>query len=354
MVYQTNSRQDTLIKNHAKFVDESTQRVTASLKMLGSNIEHSAKNNYRPYLMLYGEVAAVAFPNGKYQQFFPSTHVHVRYEFSDEELAQLSAKGLFYDGFRCPEIISDNPNVEIPMEATARRYSFMGNLYVTLDLAAADIYETDTRKCGYIFADYFEEQIPAKLDTKLTGEEKDAIPVFEDDDAFAEQFASELEAVSEKELSDNKPDMGFTGERIIGDTMEDKINRLYDRSSIVKRQHKIAEDANKETDVKPAQAEDDDNFDDFLQAQEELMEDFAEFEEPPASRDGNTGYDPDDYDFGDAFDKSFDEIFGDEEEPEPEEKPDDEPKDDKPDKKPEQLDNVVMNDEGKKASELTI
>ena len=116
MVYQTNSRQDTLIKRKGEFIDESEQTVMSSIKMFGANIEHSARNNYRPYLMLYGEISAVAFPNGRYQQFFPQTQVHVRYEFSDDELAQLATKGLFYDGFKCPEIIADNPISSTPVK----------------------------------------------------------------------------------------------------------------------------------------------------------------------------------------------------------------------------------------------
>jgi len=191
MVYQTNSRQDTLIKSKGKFVDESEQTVISSIKMFGANIEHSARNNYRPYLMMYGEISAVAFPNGRYQAFYPPTQVHVRYEFSDDELGQLSTKGLFYDGFKCPDIISENPNIEIPMVATARRYELMGNLYVSLDLASKGIYQTNTKASEYIFANYFEEQIPSQLDTKPVKKEEDVIPTFDDD--FAAQFAAEFE-----------------------------------------------------------------------------------------------------------------------------------------------------------------
>ena len=190
MVYQKDSRQDTLIKTKGKFIDESEQTVIASIKMMGANIEHSARNNYRPYLMLYGEISAVAFPNGRYQTFYPPTQTHVRYEFSDDELSQLATKGLFYDGFKCPEIISDNPNIEIPMKAIARRYLLMDNLYVTLDLASADIYKTDTKECGYVFADYFETQIPSKLETEAIEQEEDVIPTFDED--FAAQFAAEF------------------------------------------------------------------------------------------------------------------------------------------------------------------
>lgn len=197
MVYQTNSREDTLIKRKGEFIDESEQSVIASIKMLGANIEHSARNNYRPYLMMYGEVSAVAFPNGRYQSFNPPTQVHVRYEFSDEEIGQLATKGLFYDGFKVPEIIADNPNIEIPMTATARRYVLMDNLYVTLDLASADIYTTNTQECGYIFADYFEEQIPHKLETAPIEQEEDVIPATSFDDDFAAQFSAEFEKAKE-------------------------------------------------------------------------------------------------------------------------------------------------------------
>lgn len=241
MVYQKNSRQDTLIKKKGKFIDESEQTVIASIKMMGANIEHSARNNFRPYLMLYGEISAVAFPNGRYQTFYPPTQTHVRYEFSDEELGQLATKGLFYDGFKCPEIISDNPNIEIPMTAIARRYLLMDNLYVTLDLASADIYKTDTKQCGYVFADYFETQIPSKLETQQLEQEEDVIPTFDDD--FAAQFAAEFQDVGFDASLDKSSD-DFAKEAAQAEHQQSLISaeaqRLLQNSPTAQRQKDMA------------------------------------------------------------------------------------------------------------------
>lgn len=294
MVYQKDSRQDTLIKTKGKFIDETEQTVIASIKMMGANIEHSARNNYRPYLMLYGEISAVAFPNGRYQTFYPPTQTHVRYEFSDDELSQLVSKGLFYDGFKCPEIISDNPNIEIPMTALARRYLLMDNLYVTLDLASADIYKTDTQQCGYIFADYFETQIPSKLDTKALEPEEDVIPTFDDD--FASQFADEFKEAGYGKSMDNAGD-DFAKEAALATHQQSLITaeaqRLLKESPTAKRQRDIAEKArekskqntvqlSKDTNTPDLQRnaepefndilEDDDEFAAFRRAQKEFMQ----------------------------------------------------------------------------------
>jgi hypothetical protein len=246
MVYQKDSRQDTLIKTKGKFIDESEQTVIASIKMMGANIEHSARNNYRPYLMLYGEISAIAFPNGRYQTFYPPTQTHVRYEFSDDEISQLATKGLFYDGFQCPEIISDNPNIEIPMTAIARRYLLMDNLYVTLDLASADIHKTDTNDCGYVFADYFETQIPSKLETETIEPEEDAIPTFDDD--FAAQFAAEFKDAGFDESMD-KTSEDFAKEAVQAEHQQSLISaeaqKLLENSPTAKRQRDIAKQKNK-------------------------------------------------------------------------------------------------------------
>lgn len=253
MVYQKNSRQDTLIKKKGKFIDESEQTVIASIKMMGANIEHSARNNFRPYLMLYGEISAVAFPNGRYQTFYPPTQTHVRYEFSDEELGQLATKGLFYDGFKCPEIISDNPNIEIPMTAIARRYLLMDNLYVTLDLASADIYKTDTKQCGYVFADYFETQIPSKLETQQIEPEEDVIPTFDDD--FAAQFAAEFQDVGFDASLDKSSD-DFAKEAAQAEHQQSLISaeaqRLLQNSPTAQRQKDMATQKDRTFGKKPA------------------------------------------------------------------------------------------------------
>ena len=280
MVYQINSRQDTLIKTKGEFIDESEQSVVSSIKMLGANIEHSARNNYRPYLMLYGEITAVAFPNGRFQPFAPSTQVHVRYEFPDDELAQLSNKGLFYDGFKCPEIISDNPNIEIPMKAVAKRYALMDNIYVTLDLASADIYTTNTQECGYVFADYFESQIPSKLDTKAIEPEEDVIPTFDED--FAAQFASEFaDEKSDEDTLVNDEEMAK--EAVQAEHQQSLITaeaqKLLEKSPTAKRERDKAKVLGEKqnnipnldtSDDLPESIAEDDEFADFRKAQQEF------------------------------------------------------------------------------------
>ena len=279
MVYQTNSRQDTLIKRKGKFIDESEQSVIASIKMLGANIEHAAKNNHRPYMMMYGEVSAVAFPNGTYQEFVPKTQVHIRYEFSDSELASLSEKGLFYDGFKIPDIISENNNIEIPMTATARRYTMMDNLYVTLDLASADIYKTNTHDCGYVFADYFESQIPEKLHTDIVDEKTDEIPSFDED--FAKQFEDAFKnAESEFEEADEAFAKQSVQEKHKQSLITAEAQKLLENSPTAKRERekaaaigrKIAErkalEPETNEDILPIE---DDDFAKFRKAQDEYQ-----------------------------------------------------------------------------------
>lgn len=347
MVYQKNSRQDTLIKKNGKFIDESEQTVIASIKMMGANIEHSARNNYRPYLMLYGEISAVAFPNGRYQTFYPPTQTHVRYEFSDDELGQLATKGLFYDGFKCPDIISDNPNIEIPMTAIARRYLLMDNLYVTLDLASADIYKTDTKQCGYVFADYFETQIPAKLETQQVEQEEDVIPTFDDD--FAAQFAAEFQDVGFDDSLDKASD-DFAKEAAQAEHQQSLISaeaqRLLQNSPTAQRQKEMAAKKDRTFGKKPAPAlskgadtfqstmqpdtephfaellDEDDEFAAFRRAQAEFskpkpilppsdaQEKPVDVAKPDASVNTAEKEAEDDYDFGDAFGGKLDDFFG--------------------------------------------
>lgn len=242
MAYQTNSRQDTLIKTRGEFVDESEQTIIGSLRTFGANIEFAARNNHRPYLMLYGEVAAVAFPNGKFQPLYPPAQIHVRYEYSDDEISELAAKGLYYDGFKVPEIISDNPNIEIPMTVTARRYVLMNNVYTTLDLAANGIYTTDNKQCGYRFSDYFEPQIPSQLETEPIEEKEDAIPIF--DDNFAEQFAAELKN-AELDDSFDKESEEFAKEiaqaKARQESVTAELHKVIEKSPVAQREKAKAE-----------------------------------------------------------------------------------------------------------------
>lgn len=270
MVYQKDSRQDTLIKAKGQFLDESEQTVIASIKTMGANIEHSAKNNHRPYLMLYGEISAVAFPNGNYQTFYPPTQTHIRYEFSDSELSQLASKGLFYDGFKCPDIITSNDNIEIPMTATARRYLIMDNIYVTLDLASADIYKTDTKTCGYVLADYFDTQIPTELNTEVT-QPQDVIPTFDDD--FAAQFNAEMQEMKDAGLDEPTEQSELNAANSEKTVASINAEKLLQASPTARQQKAMAE---REREVSKAKEHTDD-----LQRVIEDDNEFAAFRQSP-------------------------------------------------------------------------
>lgn len=297
MVYLNNSRQDTLIKQKGEFIDESEQTIIASVHMMGATIEHAARNHYRPYMVMYGEISAVAFPNGRYQKLVPErTQMHIRYEFSDDEIAQLAQKGLFYDGFKCPDIIAENPNIEIPLTVNAKRYLLMNNLYVTLEMDSSKIHKTDTKDCGYIFADYFDAQVPVKLDTEEISAPQDAIPTQFDED-FAAQFAAEFKGFDEaNKEADEEMAKGLLQAEHQQSLISEAAQRLLDKSPTAARQRNMAKEANehkieedktaskeqvaKEQPAKPVESkkpslsggilEDDDEFNIFRRAQEEL------------------------------------------------------------------------------------
>lgn len=118
---------------------------------------------HRPYLHFIGECRRLTgdLSNGvkelefKEQKGIP---VDMFYEFSNQEIAEMALKGLFNQGFECPDIFIDNM-IEVPVRttlcvvATSQPEDVPIIFADIVDRKGVDITEAT---CGYRFGDYFE------------------------------------------------------------------------------------------------------------------------------------------------------------------------------------------------------
>lgn len=126
---------------------------------------HDYRYPNRPYMCITGECRAIrcdelpfnvneiTFAEGK------GIHTEFYYEFSDEELSSMAAKGLFNRGFKCPEIFYNNV-FELPVICDFKIVSPSkeGDVPIVFaDISKRFDIEINTENCGYTLGDEFEQ-----------------------------------------------------------------------------------------------------------------------------------------------------------------------------------------------------
>lgn len=164
----------------------------------------------RPYLNLRGNCVGVNadFPYDVTKVTLDKKSTvpfSINYELSDEQIADLTLKGLFNRGFECPSILTSNNVISIPVMfgGTVIAPENEGDLpFIFVDIRDTLSITTDKDDCGYDFAKYFEK-------TKLEPEKEVVNDYFLDyDDIEFEDIIEEpkegFKSLDEKALEEAK------------------------------------------------------------------------------------------------------------------------------------------------------
>lgn len=168
----------------------SVEGVNAEIKVLMQSIElahHGPEQKYRPYLHLHGELSAVLpetdFPYGVNEVTFPSgvgDSVDVFYEFTEEQLADLIAKGYFSPAFATPAGVTGIA-WELPTTVDAfvlaPAAEELGPEVANVPVVFVRVHDlgdlqTDLERSGYDLVEYFEDYslAPAQVTPTVTPE----------------------------------------------------------------------------------------------------------------------------------------------------------------------------------------
>ena len=278
---------------------------------------HSREDSYRPYLRLMGHVNAIQGDMGDVQKVvfnddpnLPNPRlapqVSFEYEFSNDELADLSEKGLFDRGFEVPEIFHGNI-LQLPMECTLSVVKPLNQedspiMFVgvkepynisTSALASGYASEEEYKKGRVIgLSAYFEK--PVSYEQEDTLEDEDYLDYAEDMDnaitAPEEKTSVEkIQQVDDVELTDEDKqllamyeDISAKANQRVAD-MESEKKRREAEAEAERKSEAVAEEVQEESPAFDDEVPDEDGF---ITAEDEPDEesDFitAEEEEKPA------------------------------------------------------------------------
>lgn len=157
----------------------------------------------RPYLNLRGNCVGVNadFPYGVTKVTLDrksTVPFSINYELTDEQIADLTLKGLFSRGFECPSILTSNSVISIPVMfgGSVIAPENEGDLpIIFVDIRDTLSITTDKDDCGYDFAKYFEK-------TKLEPEKEISNDYFLDYDDI--EFEDVIEEPKEFKSLDEK------------------------------------------------------------------------------------------------------------------------------------------------------
>ena len=189
--------------------------VDVNSAFLGYRDPFDANGACRPYLQISGKCTSISglMPMGVTElEFDKSSAIRVTYcyEFSDEELADMTLKGLFRPNFKVPDIIYDNI-LELP--AVCDFYAISpekGELPIVFaNITNRHDMVIDSESCGYYFAEYFKEPDSKRVDKTFedinfanifTDRTKESTPVYEQDDVAEAVIAEAQKSIEQKEL----------------------------------------------------------------------------------------------------------------------------------------------------------
>lgn len=191
----------------------------------------------RPYMHMVGECLSLRgnLPQGVSQLNFEEHHgipVDILYEFSDEQLAGLVSKGLYSKGFKCPDILTGDSFIDMPVYVDVTAVS--PDVTTSVPILFADIENrkaiiTDMQACGYDFAEYFEQAVPPEEEENTL--DFDTMPLEDEDELFAdERDKYQSEPVEKpKELSAEEKALRERYENIHDHVMKEHVEREHIR-----------------------------------------------------------------------------------------------------------------------------
>lgn len=191
----------------------------------------------RPYMHMVGECLSLRgnLPQGVSQLNFEEHHgipVDILYEFSDEQLADLVSKGLYTKGFKCPDILTGDSFIDMPVYVDVAAVS--PDVTTSVPILFADIENrkaitTDMQACGYDFAEYFEQAVtPEEEEDAL---DFDTMSLDDEDELFADERGKHQSEPVEKpkELSAEEKALRERYEDIHDHVMKEHVEREHIR-----------------------------------------------------------------------------------------------------------------------------
>lgn len=197
---------------------------------------HTRKVNYRPYLHLIGKVEGVngRLPYGIHEvslsdkeqiPFFAS------YEFSDAEIKQLIDKGLYHEGFKVPEVLTEYDTL-LDVDLDVRMSILKPRTQAEIPLVFCEVenhagLRLNSENSGYVLADYFEHQ---KKDV-----EKEVVVEKVIENEVAQEVVTELDEVIEEpdfvieEVEEVKTKEELELDVLVDDLLEKTVKGFYAR-----------------------------------------------------------------------------------------------------------------------------
>lgn len=169
----------------------------------------------RPYMQISGKCTSLSgiMPLDVTELDFDNNNcmkVTYCYEFSDEELADMTLKGLFRPNFKVPDIIYDNI-LELPVVCDFHAVTPEKGEHPILFANITNRHNMviDSESCGYVFGEYFKEPDSVRVDNNFeevnfanifADRERDVTPVYEQDDVAEAVIAEAQKSIEQKAL----------------------------------------------------------------------------------------------------------------------------------------------------------
>lgn len=169
----------------------------------------------RPYMQISGKCTSLSgiMPLDVTELDFDNNNcmkVTYCYEFSDEELADMTLKGLFRPNFKVPDIIYDNI-LELPVVCDFHAVTPEKGEHPILFANITNRHNMviDSESCGYVFGEYFKEPDSVRIDNNFeevnfanifADRERDVTPVYEQDDVAEAVIAEAQKSIEQKAL----------------------------------------------------------------------------------------------------------------------------------------------------------
>ena len=169
----------------------------------------------RPYMQISGKCTSLSgiMPLDVTELDFDNNNcmkVTYCYEFSDEELADMTLKGLFRPNFKVPDIIYDNI-LELPVVCDFHAVTPEKGEHPILFANITNRHNMviDSESCGYVFGEYFKAPDSVRVDNNFeevnfanifADRERDVTPVYEQDDVAEAIIAEAQKSIEQKAL----------------------------------------------------------------------------------------------------------------------------------------------------------
>ena len=176
---------------------------------------YDAHGACRPYMQISGKCSSLSgiMPLDVTELDFDNNNcmrVTYCYEFSDDELAEMTLKGLFRPNFKVPDVIYDNI-LELPVVCDFRAVVPEKGEHPILFANITNRHNMviDSESCGYVFGEYFKEPDSVRVDggfeevnfaNIFADRDHDAQPAYEQEDIAEAVIAEAQKSIEQKAL----------------------------------------------------------------------------------------------------------------------------------------------------------